>query len=233
MLDEVEAAVEPGVTTAQLDAIAEQAIRKRGDAPAFLGYQPPSAPAPYPATLCVAPNDVVVHGIPTRNPITLHDGDMLGIDTGLWHEGMIVDAGRTVAVGEIDATAHKLIEVTRGALLQGIKAARPGNRVGDIGYAVSQYVKPYGFGVVEVLCGHGVGYAVHEDPHVPNYGSPGTGAELAPGMVLAIEPMINEGSKEVLFEDDGYTVRTKDGQRSAHFEHTILITDGEPEILTK
>ncbi len=234
VLHAVERAVAPGVTLKELNDIAEREIRARGDIPAFLGYRPSSAPKAFPATLCVALNDVVVHGIPTKDDAVLREGDILGIDTGLVHEEMIVDSGRTVPVGKIDRTAQELIAVTHEALMIGIDAARPGNTVGDIGHAIETYVKKVStFGIVEHLCGHGVGHKVHEEPQIPNYGRAGTGATLVPGMVLAIEPMLNEGSKDVIFERDGYTVRTSDGTRSAHFEHTIVVTEHGPEILTE
>lgn len=234
VLDAVERAVAPGVTLLELNAIAEREVRARGDTPAFLGYRPTSAPKPFPATLCVALNNIVVHGIPTKDDAVLKEGDILGIDTGLVHEGMIVDAGRTVAVGTIDRTAEQLIAVTRESLMAGIEAAQAGNTVGDIGHAIESYVRSASnFTIVELLCGHGVGHKVHEDPQIPNYGRAGSGPKLLPGMVLAIEPMLNEGTKDVVFERDGYTVRTRDGKRSAHFEHTIVVTEQGPEVLTK
>jgi len=224
--------VRPGVSTLELNEVAQKTIESFGDTPAFLHYTPHGAPRPYPATLCIAHNETVVHGIPTEDPIELIEGDIIGLDTGLWHEGFVVDSGITVPVGKISAEAEQLLKVTEKALHEGIKAARAGNRVGDIGHAIETFVKPYGYGIVKELCGHGVGKAVHEEPQVPNYGKSGRGAKLVPGMVIAIEPMLNIGSEEVVFEDDGYTVRTKDGSLSAHFEHTLVITEGEPEILT-
>lgn len=233
VLDAVEQAIAPGVTLLELNAIAEREIRARGDTPAFLGYRPISAPKPFPATLCVALNNIVVHGIPTKDNAILKEGDILGIDTGLVHEGMIVDAGRTVPVGAIDQVAGELLAVTHEALREGIAAAKADNTVGDIGHAIESYVRRVsGFTIVELLCGHGVGHNVHEEPQIPNVGRAGSGPRLVPGMVLAIEPMLNEGSKDVVFERDGYTVRTKDSMRSAHFEHTIVVTEHGPEILT-
>jgi methionyl aminopeptidase len=170
--------------------------------------------------------------MPDEPNITLKEGDIIGLDVGVTHEGLITDAAVTVAVGNVDTDVQKLIEVTKSALQAGIKAARAGNRVGDIGAAIQAVVAPHGFGIVRELGGHGVGHKVHEDPMILNFGKAGTGEKLEPGMVLALEPMLNEGSADVVFEDDGYTVRTRDGSLSAHFEHTILITDGEPEILT-
>lgn len=232
VLDILEQAVVPGVTLKELDAIAEREIRVRNATPAFLGYQPQGAYRPFPSTLCVAVNDVVVHGMATETEYTLQEGDIIGIDTGLWYENLAVDSGRTVAVGEIDDTASKLLETTKGALLEGIAAVKAGATTGDIGNAIENFVKGSGFSIVEELAGHGVGHMIHEPPSIPNFGRKGAGVKLAPGMVLAIEPMLNEGSRHVVFLPDGYTVRTKDGKRSAHFEHTVVVTDEGAEILT-
>lgn len=228
----LEKAVVPGVTTLELDRIAEQAIRGFGDVPAFLGYTPRGAERPFPGSVCTSVNDVVVHGMPNEPIITLKEGDIIGLDVGLIHQGLITDAAVTVAVGRVGEDVQELVRVTREALMAGIVAARAGNRVGDIGAAIQAFVTPYGYGIVRELGGHGVGHKVHEEPMILNYGKAGTGEKLVPGMVIAIEPMLNEGSAEVVFEDDGYTVRTRDGSLSAHFEHTILITEGEAEILT-
>ena len=225
--------VKPGVKASFINDRAEELIRAGGDLPVFLGYQPDLATRPYPATLCVSVNDEIVHGIPNEKEKMFKEGDIVGLDIGLSREGMIVDTALTVPVGKIDDAARKLLNVTKESLAVGIKAARGGAKVGDIGAAVEAYVKPHGYGIVRELAGHGVGYAVHEEPYVPNFGKKNTGAMLKPGMVIAIEPMLNEGTADVILEDDGYTFRTKDGKRSAHFEHTILITDGAPEILTK
>jgi methionyl aminopeptidase len=233
VLDEVAQAVKPGVTLAALEAITRSAIEQRGARPAFLGYQPQGAPRPFPAALCVALNDTVVHGIPTESETILTKGDIVGIDTGLWFDGVVVDSGRTIAVGAIDAVAQELLTATQAALMNGIGAARAGNTTGDIGYAVEQTIEKTPFSIVEELAGHGVGHMIHEPPSIPNFGRRGEGVRLMPGMVLAIEPMVNEGSRHVVFLGDGYTVRTKDGKRSAHFEHTVLITSAEPEILTQ
>ena len=223
----------PGVSVASLDKEAERMIREGGDTPAFLRYTPRGAERPYPATLCVALNDVVVHGIPTESEAVLKEGDILGLDTGLVHNGYIVDSGITIPVGRVDAGAKKLMRTTREALYVGIEAARVGGRVGDIGYAIEQFVKPHGYGIVRELGGHGVGKKVHEEPSIPNFGKKGKGPELLENMVIAIEPMLNEGGREVSFDRDGYTVRTADGSRSAHFEHTIIVTKGGPEIITE
>jgi len=224
--------IAPGVSTKELDALAERLIREGGDAPAFLGYHPPFARRAYPASLCVSVHDEVVHGIPLENHI-LKEGDIVGIDLGLVHGGLIVDSARTVAVGEIDASARKLMDVCSNSLSAGIQAAQAGAHIGDIGYAIESYVKPHGFGIPRELGGHGVGYKVHEPPDVPNIGKPGKGPLLVPGMVLALEPMVNEGTGAVTTDEDGYTIRTSDGKRSAHFEHTIVITERGPQVLTQ
>lgn len=225
-------AVRPGVTTHELNTLAEKMIRDFGDIPSFLGYTPRGADHPFPGAICTSVNDVVVHGMPDEPVITLKEGDIIGLDVGVTHEGLITDAAVTVAVGSVDAEVQKMLDVTKDALQAGIEAARAGNRVGDIGAAIQAVVAPYGYGIVRELGGHGVGHAVHEEPVILNFGKAGTGEKLVPGMVLAIEPMLNEGSASVVFKDDGYTVRTRDGSLSAHFEHTILITEGEAEILT-
>lgn len=232
ILDELEAKIAPGVTTTELEELTCARIEEAGAVPAFKHYKPQGAPRPYPCALCVAPNDVVVHGIPTELNITLQEGDIIGVDIGLKRDGLITDAGRTVGVGRIDHEAQELLAVCAQALMLGIGAARAGNTVGDIGYAVETYVREHTYGIVRDLCGHGVGHAVHEEPQIPNFGDRGRGEKLVAGMVLAIEPMINEGKAAVTFEPDGYTVRTRDGSRSAHFEHDVAVTDGEPLILT-
>lgn len=225
--------VAPGVSTAELNKFSEQLIREGGDVPAFLNYQPDSASRPFPATLCVSVNDEIVHGVPNENPQTLKEGDIVGLDLGLTHKGLIVDAALTVPVGDIDRAARELIHITKEALVVGIKASRVGNTVGDISNAIETFIKPSSFGIVRELCGHGVGHKVHEDPQIPNYGIPGSGAKLKPGMVLALEPMLTEDAEGIILADDGFTYKTADGKRSAHFEHTIVITDDNPEILTK
>ncbi len=231
VLEQVRLAVKPGVTAKALDTLAEKLIREYGDTPAFLNYKPDGASYAYPATLCVSVNSEVVHGIPTASKV-LKEGDIVSIDLGLKHKGMYVDHALTVPVGEISKKAADLLKATREALSCGIDAAQPGKRVGDIGYAIEQFIKPRGYGIVRELAGHGVGYEVHEDPYVPNYGKKGTGVKLEVGMVIAIEPMINEGSPAVFIADDEWTYRTRDGKRSAHFEHTVVITEDGPEILT-
>lgn len=226
-------AVRVGMSTAGLDALAEKMVREMGDKPAFLNYKPQGAKRAFPASLCVSINDEIVHGIPNENSRVLVEGDIVGLDMGLIHDGMIVDAAISVAVGKVDAGAKKLLAATEEALNAGIKAARGGAHVGDIGTAVEAVADRNHFIVAEELAGHGVGYNVHEDPFVPNFAAPGQGPLLKPGMVIAIEPMFNEGKGDIKVDQDGWTIRTKDGSRSAHFEHTILITEGAPEILTK
>jgi methionyl aminopeptidase len=223
--------VKPGITTRNLDQLAEKLMREGGDEPAFLHYTPEGASTPYPGSLCVSVNDEIVHGIGSDR--VLHEGDIIGIDTGIKHKGFFTDSAMTIPVGEIDEAAKKLIQVTKGALAVGIEAARGGNTTGDIGYAIEKYVKDHGLVIVEELGGHGVGYHQHEDPHITNYGEKGKGIRLKPGMVLALEPIVNEGTRYIKLMPDGYTYVTKDHKRSAHFEHTILITDGHAEILTK
>lgn len=231
VLRKVAKEVSPGTSTKELDNLAEKLIRDGGDEPAFLNYTPDGAKFPYPATLCVSVNNEIVHGIPSDKRI-LKDGDIVGLDLGLRHKGFFTDMAVTVPVGRIDKNAEKLIKVTKESLAKGIAAARGGGFVGDIGEAIENFVKPYGYGVIKILGGHGVGKKVHEDPYVPNYGKKGTGQKLVPGMILALEPMLNEGTDKVFLDNDGYTFKTKDGKRSAHFEHTILITENKAEILT-
>lgn len=224
--------VKPGVSSKELDNLAERLIREVGDEPAFLNYTPDGAKFPYPATLCVSVNNEVVHGIPS-DKIILKDGDIVGFDLGLRHKGFFTDMAMTVPVGKIDKEAEKLIKITKESLAKGIAAARNGGFIGDIGEAIENFVKPHGYGIIKILGGHGVGKKVHEDPYVPNYGKSGTGLKLVPGMVLALEPVLNEGTDKVFLDNDGHTFKTKDGKRSAHFEHTILITENKAEILTK
>jgi methionyl aminopeptidase len=214
-LDVVEKAVAPGVTTDDLDAIAEAEIRRQGARPAFIGYRG------YPKTLCTSVNDEVVHGIPGKR--TLREGDVVGVDCGAVFSGYFGDAARTVPVGRIAPETSELLAVTRRALEAGIAAARPGARVSDIGAAVEAVALVHGYGVVRDFVGHGVGTALHEEPQVPNYGPGGRGSLLKAGMVLAIEPMFNLGRAEVSVDPDGWTVRTRDRSTSAHFEYTIAL----------
>ncbi len=244
ILHEVKKKVRPGISTKELDDFAYKLIKEGGparnathsvaggDEPAFLGYRPDGARFPYPASLCVSVNDEVVHGIPSEKKI-LRDGDTVSLDLGLKHKGFFTDMAITVPVGSVNKGALKLLEVTEGALRAGIGVAKGGNTVGDIGASVENFIRPHKYGIVDILSGHGVGKHIHEDPYVPNFGKAGTGEKLVPGMVIAIEPMVNEGTKKVTLDKDGYTFRTADGKKSAHFEHTILITPGEAEILTR
>lgn len=224
--------VAPGITAEQLDDMAERLIREGGDEPCFLGYQPEGASRPYPAALCVSVNDEVVHGIPNESVKTLKEGDIVGLDLGLRHKGVIVDAAITVPAGDVDAEAKKLLAATEKALAAGIAAAVPGKHVGDIAHAIQKVIESAGFSVVKELGGHGVGEFVHEEPFIPNFGRPGEGELLEEGMVLALEPIANAGKASVLLAPDGYTFRTKDGSRSAHFEHTILLQKGGARIIT-
>lgn len=233
LLQEVGKSCKPGVSTAYLNELADKIAREGGDVSSYIGYKPHGANRAYPANICVSINDEIVHGIPNENPKILKEGDIVSLDMCLTHKGMITDSAITVGVGEISDESKKLLKVTEEALYAGISAAVGHKHTGDIGYAVERVAKANKFSIVEDLCGHGVGYKVHEDPFIPNYGERGKGDKLKPGMTIAIEPMLNVGSKEIVLEKDGYTFRTKDGKLSAHFEHTIVITSGEPEILTK
>lgn len=233
ILDEVARAVSPGVTTAELDRLAERLIREGGDTPAFLDYTPERAVRPYPATLCVSVNDEVVHGIPNEAPRTLTEGDIVALDIGLTHKGYTTDTAVSVPVGHIGSEVARLLQNTEQALYAGIRAARPGKRVGDISHAIESAYEGSGFSIVKVLGGHGVGRAVHEEPFVPNVGTPGTGEEIVSGMVLALEPIANLGKAAIILSPDGYTYKTKDGSLSAHFEHTILIEEDRTHILTR
>jgi methionyl aminopeptidase len=224
-LDVLEKAAVPGVTTKELDRIARERIEKEGAKPAFLGYRG------YPASLCVAVNDEVVHGIPSGRK--LKDGDIVGLDLGCVVGGFYGDAARTVAVGRISDAARRLMKVTQDALALGIDAARPGKRVGDIGNAIQAHAEKHGYSVVREFVGHGIGTRLHEEPQVPNYGPAGRRERLVPGMCLAIEPMVNVGGHEVAMLDDGWTAITADGSLSAHYEFTVAVTVHGPWILSE
>lgn len=223
-LGEVAKWIRPGVTTKQLDTVAREFILDNGGKPTCLGYHG------FPGTLCIEVNETVVHGFPSQ--YVLKDGDIVGTDCVVELDGYNGDSCYTFAVGDIDPKVMALLETTRESLYKGIAAAKGGKRIGDIANAVQSYCEHHGFSVVREMCGHGIGKSMHEDPEVPNYGRRGIGALLKPGMCICIEPMINMGSKNIVFEKDGWQTRTKDRKPSAHFEHTILITDESPEILT-
>ena len=223
-LAEVGKNIRPGVTTRELNRIAEEFIRANGAEPAFLGYQG------YPASVCISVNEQVVHGIPGDRVIC--EGDIVSVDVGTFLKGFVGDSAYTFAVGEVSAEARQLLEVTKEALYKGTAQAKAGNRIGDISAAVQQCAESFGYGVVRELIGHGLGRKMHEDPEVPNYGARGRGPLLKEGMVICIEPMINMGGKAVVFERDGWTVRTKDRKPSAHFEFAVAIRRDGPDVLT-
>lgn len=223
VLASLERRLQAGVTTRELDAHAEASIRERGGRPAFLGYRG------FPATLCTSVNDVIVHGIP--NDVPLEDGDIVSIDCGVEFSGYYGDAARTYRVGAVSEQAARLLEVTRRALDVALDCVAPGRWLHDIGRAVERYVKDRGFSVVRDFVGHGIGSALHEEPEVPNYRRRGRGIELRSGMVLAIEPMVNAGSRAVKMDGDGWTARTKDGSLSAHFEHSVVVTEAGARVL--
>lgn len=225
--------VEPGMSTLILEEEAARLVHEKGDKPAHLGYRPEGAPRPFPAVLCVSINDEIVHGIPNEVPKVLNQGDLVTIDLSIIHRGLFTDSAITVGVGAIDDEARELMNVTKAALEAGIGAAVPGNHIGDIGEAITDVVNASKFSLAEDLVGHGVGYAVHEDPFVPNFGRAGEGELLRPGMVIAIEPMVNVGKPGIKIMKDGYTIKTKDGSRSAHFEHTVAITEEGNVVLTE
>jgi methionyl aminopeptidase len=217
-------AIRPGVTTKELDEAAEEYIRSQGGAPTFKGYHG------FPASICASPNSMVVHGIP--GAYSLKDGDVISIDVGVTLEGFVADSAYTFAVGDIDPEAQRLLDACQAALEAGIEEARAGNRVGDISAAVQRTTEGAGFSVVRSLVGHGIGRSMHEEPQIPNFGEPGSGPLLAPGMTLAIEPMINAGTASVVVAEDRWSISTEDGSLSAHFEHTVAVTEDGPRILT-
>lgn len=223
--DELEKAVKPGISTWDIDHLGEEIIRSFGCIPNFLNYNG------YPASICVSVNDEVVHGIPNKNHI-LREGDIVSLDAGLIYKGYHSDAARTHAVGEVSDEASQLMRVTRQSFFEGIKFAKAGNHLHEISSAIGNYAESFGYGVVRELVGHGIGTHLHEDPQIPNFACKSRGIRLQPGMTLAIEPMINIGRPEVVWLDDDWTVVTEDGTLSAHYENTVLITEGEPEILT-
>jgi methionyl aminopeptidase len=224
VLEELRRAVKPGLRTIELDRLAERLIREGGARPGFLGYHG------FPNSICVSVNDEAVHGIPGKR--RLQQGDIVSLDLGLVLDGFWADVGCTVPVGNVSGEAERLIKVTEEALYVGIEQARPGGRLGDISAAVQRHAEEAGFSVIKQFVGHGIGRQMHEDPQVPNFGVPGTGPELRPGMTLAIEPMVNAGAEDVYIKPDGWTVCTVDGSLSAYFEHTVAVTKEGPLILT-
>jgi len=222
MLEEL---VEPGITTFELDKKAEEFIKSKGAKPGFKGLYG------FPATLCVSINDEVVHGIPKNRK--LEDGDIIGIDCGTYMNGFYGDHAKSFTVGKVDSKVIELLKVTKESLYLGIEQAIPGNNIGDIGFAIQNHVEKYNYGIVKDLVGHGIGEKLHEEPQIPNYGKKGRGAKIKAGMCFAIEPMINLGTDQVYTKSDSWTVCTKDGRPSAHFEHTITVTNDKPIILTK
>lgn len=224
VLEEIDSIIKAGVATRELDRKAEKTIKKEGGIPAFKGYKG------FPGNICTSVNNVVVHGIP-KNEV-LKNGDIISIDIGVMYEGYYADAARTIKVGNISKGAQRLIDVTKESLFVGINEAKANTRLSNISHAIQSFVELHGYNVVRALVGHGIGSKMHENPEVPNFGEPDKGVLLKAGMTLAIEPMVNEGTYEVEILDDGWTVVTKDRGLSAHFEHTVLVTDNEPEILT-
>ena len=217
--------IKPGITTKELDRIAYDFIKSSGATPSFLNY------GGFPASACISVNDQVIHGIPNKD-VVLKDGDIVKVDVGAFYRGFHGDSANTFAVGNISDEAKRLIDATKQSFWQGVEAITPGGRIGDIGHAIESYVKQFGYSVVRRYVGHGIGHDLHESPEVPNYGTPGRGPRLSTGMVIAIEPMVNIGSPEVLELADGWTVLTADRSLSAHYEHTVAITDNGVEILT-
>jgi methionyl aminopeptidase len=216
--------IRPGVTTGELDAAAEKFIRSQGATPAFKGYRG------FPGSICSSPNEMVVHGIPGR--FKLSRGDVLSVDIGVIYDGWVADAARTFPVGEVSPVAAKLLQVTQESLFKAVEQVRPGNHLGDIGHAVQEHVEAAGFSVVRSLVGHGIGRDMHEEPQIPNYGQPGKGTRLEPGMVLAIEPMTTAGRHSVRMGDDGWAIYSQDGSLAAHFEFTVAVTEDGPRVLT-
>ena len=232
MYEEIEKHIKPGISTYELNKIAEKIMRDLGGVPAQIGYDiGVKGVPPYPAATCMSVNDEVIHGIPSKNRI-LQEGDIISVDTVILKNGFHGDAARTFKVGKVSKEAEKLIEVTKQAFFEGIKYATVGNRVGDIGHAIGEFVKSHGYSVVKEFQGHGIGRQMHEEPGVPNYGKAGRGIRLEPGMTIAVEPMVIVGNSEILELEDGWTIMTRDGSLSCHYENTILITEKEPKILT-
>ena len=231
VLVEAAKAAKDGITTKELDELAEKLILKTGGKPSFKGYKVHGAPMPYPGTICISINEEVVHGIASDRK--LKNGDIVGLDIGMWYGCLCTDTAMTLAVGPPSGGATALISATKKSLEVGIAQVRPGAKLGDIGFAIQRYLEKEGFGVVRELVGHGVGKAVHEEPEIPNWGKKGEGDELSEGMVIALEPMTTEGNFKVKLAKDGWTWVTRDGSRSAHFEHTLVVTKTGAEVLTR
>ena len=232
MYKELEKHIKPGISTYELDKIAENFMRAHGALPAQKGYNPGiKGVPPFPCSICTSINDEVIHGIPSKNRI-IKDGDVVSIDTVALKDGFNGDAARTFIVGKASKEAQRLVDVTKQAFFEGIKFAKPGYRIGDISHAIGEYVRSQGYSVVREFQGHGIGREMHEDPGIPNYGKAGRGMKIEPGMTLAIEPMVIQGKPNILELDDGWTIITEDGSLAAHYENTILITEKEPKILT-
>ncbi|MES2931827.1 MAG: type I methionyl aminopeptidase [Patescibacteria group bacterium] len=233
ILEVLEGMVAPGVSTQELEDVALKMILDGGDLPAFKGYTPEGAQRPFPAALCVSVNEEVVHGIPNEKPRILKTGDIVSLDFGIVHKGLITDSAVTVPVGKVSKEAQALIAATEEALEAGIAAARPGARIGDISHAIESVFKGTKFSIVKVLGGHAVGHKVHEEPYISNFGHAGTGEEIKAGMVLALEPIANAGKGSVILAPDGYTYRSRDGSISSHSEHTILVEDEGTTVVTR
>ena len=230
--EKLEKEIKPGMTTFELDQLAEKTMRSLGAMPAEKGYDSGIRGVPkFPASICISINDEVIHGIPSKNRI-IKDGDVVSIDTVALKDGFNGDAARTFIVGKASKEAQRLVDVTKQAFFEGIKFAKPGYRIGDISHAIGEYVRSQGYSVVREFQGHGIGREMHEDPGIPNYGKAGRGMKIEPGMTLAIEPMVIQGKPNILELDDGWTIITEDGSLAAHYENTILITEKEPKILT-
>ena len=228
----IEEAIRPGITTADIDEIAEKTMKKYAAISAEKGYDPGiKGVPPYPASTCISINDEVIHGVPSKNRI-IKEGDIVSVDLVALKNGYNGDAARTYMVGKVSKEAQRLVEVTKQAFFEGIKYAKKGNRIGDVSHAIGEYVKSQGYSVVREFQGHGIGKYMHEDPGIPNYGKAGKGIRLEPGMTLAIEPMVIQGKPDIWELEDGWTIVTQDGSLSAHYENTILITENEPEVLT-
>jgi len=230
VLDAVEAACQPGVSTWELDRIADRELSRAKARSAFRGYRPQGM-TPYPAVLCASVNEVVVHGVPSKS-VVLRDGDVIGLDFACFKNDYCADAARTVAVGNASEATRALLAATQSCLSLAIEAAQPNARLGDVGWAIERCARSHGYSIVRQFVGHGIGRAMHEEPSVPNHGPAGRGVRLSPGMCIAIEPMVNEGAGSVRTSEDGWTVVTKDGKRSAHFEHTVAVTQKGPVVLT-